>query len=862
MSRADECIAAIKLAAKEKLTDDEVGQVFERANEIEKRLRAEGSLDNLNDRLRDLTQQDADRTVIAAALQRKQVAINAVVRDRLTAHLDGMVAAGMSPRSALLAVMEGSQQGIAGARQSVYATRQAFESRYRGGVMAQIAKDRPHIMEMIDDEAFNADVVREMFELRKGGAPGRTGNADAQFMAKTFATYAEMSRTDVNRLGANVGKLDGWAGPQIHDDAKIRNVERDVWRDTIRPLLNFDRTFPEARSAAEVDHILDDIHTTIVTGREANAPARDSVVGPASLATSLGKSRVLHFRDADAWLSYRDQFGGAPLFAAMDSHLQRAASSAAQMTVFGTNPENMMKTVVDRMLDRVRDDPKMSAADKAKAIEALQFNGPGLGNGLGNAFAEMQGFTMSPVNTKAAQINQTIRNIEGMAKLGGAVISSVIPDTTTAALASFFRGGGFLRGFVNQMEGLIQGRPKGEQAEVSFLLGEGFDGLLGHIHTPYLAQDGVPGGLHKLATSFYRMQGLTWWTDVSRSAAGRTIAAEMGMRAGSTFDALPARYRHVLELNGITGQKWEAVRSMTRTLDNGRAYITPDLMRGVRDELLDPMIAGRMDDARVKIKDPVKLEAARQRYLADARLELELDVGRFVADETSYGVLEGDAKSRRMLLQGSRPGTATGEVLRYIAQFKGFTTAAADRLVGRAVFGGEGGTKGERFVNNIGHSGRLIAFLGLAGYMTMAAKDALKGRWPPRDPAEAKTWSAALAQGGGAGIYGDFLFGEANRFGNSPLENVAGPVPAAAANVISLYQRVRAGEAKAADGLNLALNNTPFINLWFARPALDVLVLNSVREWSSPGFLARQRQRLRKDFNQESFFPKRLSDLQ
>lgn len=857
-SRSEACVQAITEAAKGKLTADEVGEVFERANEIEKRLRAEGSLDNLNDKLRQLTAEEADRTAIAAALQRKQVAINAIVRDRLTTNVDGMIAAGMTPRNALLAVMEGSQQGVAGARQSVYATRQAFETRYRGGVVSQIAKDRPHVIDLIDDVDFNADVVREMFELRKGGSPGKTGNADAQFTAKILSTYAEMSRTDLNRLGSNIGKLDGWAGPQVHDDLKIREVDAKTWRETIKPLLNFDRTFPEARSAAEVDHILDEIHTTIVTGREANAPTRDKITGPASLANSLGKSRVLHFRDADAWLSYHDQFGAAPLFAAMDSHLQRAASSAAQMTIFGTNPENMMKQVVDRLQNRLRDDTKLSAKDRAGQIDALQFNGPGFGNGLANAFAEMQGFTMSPTNMKAAQINQTIRNIEGMAKLGGAVLSSVIPDTTTAALASFFRGGGFLRGLTNQLEGLIQGRPKGEQAEITYLLGEGFDGLLGGIHTPHLARDGVPGGLHKAALNFYKWQGLTWWTDVSRASAGRTIAAEMGLRAPQAFDKLPERYRHVLELNGITGAKWDAIRSMTRTLDNGKTYITPDLMRGVDEAKLEPLIEQRVADARAKIKDPVKLEAARQRYLNDARLELEIDVGRFVADETSYGIPEGDAKSRRLTLQGTRPGTAAGEAMRYVAQFKSFPVVASDRLVGRALFGGEGATKGERFIGNLGHSGRLIAFLAVAGYMTTVVKDAMKGRWPPRDPADPKTWTAALMQGGGAGIYGDFLFGEANRFGNSPLENVAGPVPAAAASIVALYQRARNGEAKAADALNVALQNTPFVNLWYVRPALDVLVLNSVREWASPGFEARQRQRLRKDFKQENVFANAL----
>jgi hypothetical protein len=60
------------------------------------------------------------------------------------------------------------------------------------------------------------------------------------------------------------------------------------------------------------------------------------------------------------------------------------------------------------------------------------------------------------------------------------------------------------------------------------------------------------------------------------------------------------------------------------------------------------------------------------------------------------------------------------------------------------------------------------------GYAAMTAKDMLKGK-TPRDPKDPNTIIKAFTQGGGAGIYGDFLFGEYNRFGQSPLETAAGP---------------------------------------------------------------------------------------
>lgn len=62
----------------------------------------------------------------------------------------------------------------------------------------------------------------------------------------------------------------------------------------------------------------------------------------------------------------------------------------------------------------------------------------------------------------------------------------------------------------------------------------------------------------------------------------------------------------------------------------------------------------------------------------------------------------------------------------------------------------------------------------------------------------------------------------------------------------------------AGDILNLALQNTPFINLTYARPALDILFLNSLRNWASPGYTNRlQRQRL-KDYGQRPLMPSTL----
>ena len=94
------------------------------------------------------------------------------------------------------------------------------------------------------------------------------------------------------------------------------------------------------------------------------------------------------------------------------------------------------------------------------------------------------------------------------------------------------------------------------------------------------------------------------------------------------------------------------------------------------------------------------------------------------------------------------------------------------------------------------------------------------------------------------------------------LETAAGPSIGTAADLIELLLKTRdsmAGkvtgeEAKApyADALNFALHNNPVFhaNLFYVRPALDFLFLDSMREAISPGYQRRLAKRRRKDYGQ------------
>lgn len=219
MSTQD-CIAAIRAAAGE-ISDDEILEIAEAIQRKRKALAASGRLAGLDAAVAEAAAEEGKKARLAAAIARKHAALNAVVRDRLQRQVEGLVAGGMSHKDAVRAALIGSTKGLGSARVSVAAKRLAYEGRYLGEMFAAIERDRPHLRRMLDDPKLWDDTLRELCELREGGTPGSTKNADARFMADLFARFSERSRRDLNGLGAVIGRLAGWA-PQVHDALKLR----------------------------------------------------------------------------------------------------------------------------------------------------------------------------------------------------------------------------------------------------------------------------------------------------------------------------------------------------------------------------------------------------------------------------------------------------------------------------------------------------------------------------------------------------------------------------------------------------------------------------------------------------------------
>lgn len=817
MSTLSACIAAT--AGELGLKESDVREIAERLEAYKKRKVVRGDLDRLDEEIRKFAKAEADKLKLAAALKRKQAALNIILRDEWDRDLSALQAQGTEPMWSVVAKLTGLYTGVRGSRKSAAARRVALEGAWQAGMLAELRKQLPAFTTILkrprEAKPLLDDIVREWRQ------EGSTTNKDAAKAAKILAKYAEASRIEANRAGANIGRLEDWGGPQAHDEGRLLRAGKDAWvRDTL-PALDLERSFGEGVDEAEAAQILSEVWENIVTGRGLQTTAREKGqrVGPANLARSLEKHRVLHFKDADRWIAYNDAYGRGNVVTGMIDHFHNMARVVSSMQVMGPNPQVFLESILEDQRRAVREGPG-SIKQKTKRLAALEADLDAARGVIGKAFAEVMGDTYRPANLSAARWLSGIRAVKSMASLGGAVISSVT-DLVTYAHQMRFQGRGILSSYAEGIGALFRGaRSADERRQIALMLGVGADTMLGDIHARHVSEDNVPGKMNRAMNAFFKLSGLTWWTDRLTNTFATMSSVHMAEQSGKAWNALDPRYRRTLELHGIGAERWELVRQLVTTEGDYR-FMWPEAVRSLPDELFGDK--------------PAKIARGKQ--------ELELDLRAFFSDEAAFGIIKADDRTRMFTTQGTAPGTALGEAMRFLMQFKSFPIAYTQKALAPAIRGraGEG-----RDWGGIAH---LIAMSAVLGYVSMTVKDFLKNRtW--RDPTRWETILAALLQGGGAGIYGDFLFGQYDRFGGRLYGKLAGPTIATAADLYDLYGNARNGDKVAGDLFWVALNNTPFANLWYTRAALDLAILNQMQEWISPGTLKRREKRLEKDFGQ------------
>ncbi len=820
---ADDCIRSMREAAPD-LSLDEIDELIVELRKQKKRVEAAGVADDLQSDALKAADLAANRMKLAAVIEKRNAAINLARQAEVEAFVVGNFET--MPREGFFALLAGTQRLRVGGRMSAAAEAKGFQGAWMGGIAREM--EAAGVWKVFESGTMDREVSRALWAFGQDNAPEIHGRLprEAVDIATIVHKYQEIARTTQNRFGAWVRPLPGYIVRQTHDMFKIHAAGFEEWRKGIESRLDWvriEQDNPDIRDRggwlrAVYNDLSTGVHTHETTARGEPAPFK----GPANLAKKASQERTLHFLGPDEWFDYNLAFGQRTLSEGVIMGLASAARTSGLLKVFGTNPEYNLKAVMSRVSARLDGEARTKfQADQQQVLDLL---------------THVDGRAAIPGNHTAARVGATLRAIQSMAKLGGAVISSITDIPFKASEMKFSRGQGYLSGMAESIGDVFRGRPAGERRDMAESLGVYFESMMGGVFARFDAQDLTGKTTTMLMQKFFKWNGLQWWTETHRSAFALSQAHYLARQAGKGFGKLDAETQRTLSLYRISEPEWELIRKHAVKLADGREYMTPEAIADIPDAEIEAYLAA----AGKRTTGPA---------VANTRDDLAQQMRVFYVDRATHAVIEPDARSTWWLQRGSKPGTLWGEVARYVAQFKGFPTAVITKVLGREVYG-----RGADELRQVGMSemagiAQLILTATAFGYGAMAIKDVIKGR-EPRDPTTPDVWLAAMLQGGALGIYGDFLLGESSRFGSSPLETAAGPTIGTASDLIELAQKVRSGDDAAAQAFRLLIANTPFANLFYTRVALDYLILYRIQEALNPGYLRRMEQRIERENNQ------------
>lgn len=759
---------------------------------------------------------------MAAVIEKRNAAINLRKRAELFARVQNVF--GNKPAEGLEAILAGVNRAKQGARAGAAQIQHALQQSYLAGFAADI--ERTGMKAVFASGAMDRDIARAMWAFGRDGedAALRALPEEAVALGRVISKWQDLARLDANEAGAWIGKTPGYIVRQTHDAARIMSGGLDAWKAMAKQTFDLDSMMVRS-TQDDVDKYLGALYTNLASGNHLKAVPDGEVSGfkgPGNVAKKLSQQREILFKDADSWFDYNQQFGARNLREAVVGGLMSNASGTGLMRQLGPNPQ--------AMFDTIRNDLIQQAKDAGEVQKVLDIDGAR--GKYDNLMASIDGSMNAPGNALWARRWANVRSWEMLTKLGGMLLSQ-LNDVAIFAAGARYQGRGFLDGMGEAVSGLGRDLKATETRELAASLGVALENMAGELGR--VGSFSEPGALSRMTELFMKFNGSTWWVDRMRSSAALGMSHHMALQAGRGWGEIGAEYQRVLSLYDIGESEWNVVRQAAQKQVDGRAYITPELMHQVRDDVIRAHIG----------------QAATEAQIAGAKGELEDKLRLYFTDQTGYMALEPDAKTRAVMLQGTRPGTWTGEMMRFMTQFKSFTGAYMQKVMGRELYGR--GYEGDSLIGAL-RAGNgelqgiasLIAVTSVMGYGSVVLKDLVRGKQPP-PPTDPKTILASMVQGGGAGIYGDFLFGAASRTGNSTLENLAGPVPSSIARFTELYHKALAGDDVAAHLMSEVVNNTPFNNIYYVRPVLDYMVIYRMQEMMNPGYLRRLERKAEKD---------------
>lgn len=766
----------------------------------------------------------------------------------------------------------------------------------------------------------NAQVRTQMQNMIREAAGEKTSDPMAAQMAKAWLETAEWLRQSFNAAGGDIRKLNGWYAPQYHDAEMLLKAGRDDWvsymmRDGV---LDRDRMLSgdgAPLSDGELRDLLRDAWSTITTDGAVGKDVTDTF-GKGALYKRHQDNRVLHFKNADAFMAYANEFGRGDLYAMMIGHIQMMARDIAALRRFGANPE----LVRERLKQHILLDAK-----EARSAKSLFDD---LSDQVSDLKAQIKSIA-SPADTamaKMADIHKRLDKIAGKARhakerealrgelftaheeLSNAIVQNARSPEQVAAAQRIIEILDEIDRVSDTMP-VFKETPEHRARRIIARADEMWKLYNGTTNTPL---DGRFAGAmsatrNLVSSSVLVAASISSITDIATAVGARSfigmpafqqvssfmrsfakderkfaVRAQVGLDQAMRALTTSTRYMGFANTGHLTGylaDRTHAFSGLSAMTQAGKIAFASDFMAWMADlakttdfDKLSPWTRQMFDrhgfsEADFNALKTVTPERHRGHPFL-TRPAIERDAGEDVAErymrmllrEQAMAILEPTLQGRTAFISETKPGTILGELSRSVAMVKSFPTTYTMLIMGR--FYNQAVQGRLRDGNTIATAASIFILGSMLGALVLQLKALTKGQDPAKMD-DKNFWMKAFMQSGGLGIYGDFVANSVNRQGSGLASTIMGPLPqrigtvldATVGNVMQYGSDEKSNAGR--EGVNLLRQMTPgaLVPFYF-RQVYERMLLDEIQKMVDPEAhkIFRRRQQWQKKAGGNEFY--------
>lgn len=764
----------------------------------------------------------------AKTARRRHVVLNQL---QAMSRIRNLILTARDPAAAIKSLIEyNPRAGMNG--ESIRSLTEAYVGNINGALKQVLKETGQNVFSKSRNVKLLENLIRELHDEA-------TGDIAAKTLARTVRDQQQHMRRAFNSHGGDIGDLADFGVTHTHDAGQLRLKGLPTWSEKIHKLLAWERIIdhrtgkPFAAAGqlppfADVQPFLKDVYDGITTrGWDDRDPSLS--LGGRALANQRQEHRVLHFKNGSSWLEYNRDFGTSDPFSAMIGGLHGLARDVASLRVLGPNPRAGLNYAAQVAQKHAADigDAKLAERATRAGKTALAM------------LAHQDGSANIPHHVGWARFFSGVRATLTGTQLGSAVLSSVTDAATIRAAATTI-GMGKRNIMSRSVELMFTHATRETAARMGYVAETLADS--GATMARYFGQTFGTGLPERLSSFTLRATGLSYVTDMRKIAFQMEFAGHLADMADKPFAQIEPNTKLMLQRRGITPADWDLMRDpATRFYPQGQGGPNGG------PSMTGPDFMSPHYWLETQTKLPrVEAEGLAMRWQMAIQEQLEMAI--------PSASLEGKA-----WLQGTiAPGTFMGELARSVGSYKSFSLSLMLNQYRRFAEADSWG------MNRWTYAAKWSGMLFVLGGLAIQLKELVKGNDPR--PMDNLTFAgAALFQGGGLGIFGDFFASQQSRTGGGFGQALAGPV----AGLIDDIARPVVSNAGAAlrgdntffgrDAAGFVRNNTPFAtSAWYLRTAYSRLVADNLQSFLDPEaelIFRRKVKKMAKDYGTQPFIP-------